>query len=87
MLDKLYIKKSKFINDLLRMALFGEGDIMNFLKFLWWARGDSNPGPSPCEGDVITSLDHGPALKDIHISSDFAYKFFWLFWNFSTRFF
>ena len=59
-LDKLYIKKSKFINDLLRTVLFGEGDLMSFLKSLWWARGDLNPGPSPCEGDVITSLDHGP---------------------------
>ena len=26
-----------------------------------WARGDSNPGPSPCKGDVITELDHRPA--------------------------
>ncbi len=21
----------------------------------WWARGDSNPGTSPCQGDVITT--------------------------------
>ena len=27
----------------------------------WWARGDSNPGPPPCQGGVITSLDHGPS--------------------------
>ncbi|BAD84294.1 SSV1 integrase homolog, N-fragment [Thermococcus kodakarensis KOD1] len=60
-LDRLYIRKSQFINDLLRIILFGEGDVMSFLESLWWARGDSNPGPPPCEGGVITSLDHGPA--------------------------
>ncbi len=59
-LDKLYIRKSAFINDLLRIILFGEGDIMSFLKSAWWARGGLNPGPPPCEGGVITSLDHGP---------------------------
>ncbi len=26
----------------------------------WWARGDSNPGPPPCEGGVLTRLDDGP---------------------------
>ncbi len=27
---------------------------------VWWARGDSNPGPPPCEGGVLTGLDDGP---------------------------
>ncbi len=26
----------------------------------WWARGDSNPGPPPCKGGVLTGLDDGP---------------------------
>ncbi|BAF34736.1 hypothetical protein APE_0472c [Aeropyrum pernix K1] len=26
----------------------------------WWARGDLNPGPPPCEGGVLTRLDDGP---------------------------
>ena len=29
---------------------------MNF----WWARGDSNPGPPPRQGGVLTELDDGP---------------------------
>ena len=62
-LDKLYIKKSAFINDLLRIILFGEGDVMSFLESIWWARGGSNPGPPPCEGGVITRLDHGPVPR------------------------
>ncbi len=36
-------------------------DIIHRLLDFWWARGDSNPGPPPCQGGVITSLDHGPA--------------------------
>ena len=28
----------------------------------WWARGDLNPGPPPCEGGVLTRLDDGPTL-------------------------
>ncbi len=27
----------------------------------WWARGDSNPGPPPCKGGVLTGLDDGPS--------------------------
>ncbi len=27
---------------------------------MWWARGDLNPGPPPCEGGVLTRLDDGP---------------------------
>ncbi len=27
---------------------------------IWWARGDLNPGPPPCEGGVLTRLDDGP---------------------------
>ncbi len=26
----------------------------------WWARGDLNPGPPPCQGGVLTRLDDGP---------------------------
>ena len=26
----------------------------------WWARGDLNPGPPPCEGGVLSRLDDGP---------------------------
>lgn len=33
--------------------------IVNVFAFivigLWWARGESNSGPPPCQGDVITS--------------------------------
>ncbi len=29
---------------------------------VWWARGDLNPGPPPCEGGVLTRLDDGPTL-------------------------
>ena len=36
-------------------------DIIRRLLDFWWARGDSNPGPPPRKGGVITSLDHGPA--------------------------
>ena len=28
---------------------------------LWWARGDLNPGPPPCQGGVLTRLDDGPS--------------------------
>ena len=27
----------------------------------WWARGDLNPGPPPCQGGVLTRLDDGPS--------------------------
>ncbi len=48
---------------------------------LWWARGGSNPGPPPCEGGVITRLDHGPipgivgGSKNIKVSLDLAQDF------------
>ncbi len=29
----------------------------------WWARGDLNPGPPPCEGGVLTRLDDGPTRR------------------------
>lgn len=32
-------------------------------KFRWWARPDSNRGPPPCEGDVLTRLDYGPIKR------------------------
>ncbi len=32
----------------------------------WWARGDLNPGPPPCEGGVLTRLDDGP-VKNSYI--------------------
>ena len=41
---------------------------------LWWARGASNPGPPPCKGGVITSLDHGPARNR---KRDGGYKIFY----------
>ncbi|ACP38611.1 ORF D-335 domain protein [Sulfolobus islandicus M.14.25] len=27
-----------------------------------WARWDLNPGPPPCQGDVLTRLDDGPLI-------------------------
>jgi hypothetical protein len=27
----------------------------HFMKVEWWARRDSNSGPSPCQGDIITA--------------------------------
>ena len=38
-----------------------EVTLMKNLLGFWWARGDSNPGPPPRKGGVMTSLDHGPA--------------------------
>jgi hypothetical protein len=35
------------------------------LMVLWWARGDLNPGPPPCEGGVLTGLDDGPNSQEI----------------------
>jgi hypothetical protein len=29
----------------------------------WWARGDLNPGPPPCEGGVLSRLDDGPPVR------------------------
>ena len=31
----------------------------------WWARGDLNPGPPPCEGGVLTRLDDGPTAHGV----------------------
>ncbi len=33
----------------------------------WWARGDSNPGPPPCKGGVLTGLDDGPSLAFLFV--------------------
>ncbi len=34
----------------------------------WWARGDLNPGPPPCQGGVLTRLDDGPTRSGLTLS-------------------
>ncbi|AIF69633.1 hypothetical protein PAP_06165 [Palaeococcus pacificus DY20341] len=54
---------------------------MNFIESLWWARGDSNPGPSPCEGmngkeTGLFSLNRAYNAPNFNstFSSTFAYQ-------------
>ncbi len=35
----------------------------------WWARGDLNPGPPPCEGGVLTRLDDGPSSSPLFLAT------------------
>ena len=43
---------------------------MNVNRILKWVHRDLNPGFSPCKGDVITDLDHGPSkfLAENHLN-------------------
>ena len=51
---------------------------MDGVEEVWWARGDLNPGPPPCEGGVLTRLDDGPSSMVVDSGSPFIRKSVWL---------
>ena len=59
---RLLRRLAKAIADEVVNSLKDKQNKPNNPPLTWWARGDLNPGPPPCQGGVLTRLDDGPEI-------------------------